>query len=94
MGHPRPTIWGEPFITSRRIDEVPILIYDNEKEWQKFPKDVQDKYMSEGGDLYQRLGSTVDAMAAYKRALELATQEPERRFISGRLDELRLTSPR
>jgi hypothetical protein len=23
------------------------LIYDNEKEWQKFPKDVQDKYMSE-----------------------------------------------
>jgi hypothetical protein len=23
------------------------LIYDNEKEWQKFPKDVQDKYMGE-----------------------------------------------
>jgi hypothetical protein len=23
------------------------LIYDNEKEWAKFPKDVQDKYMGE-----------------------------------------------
>jgi len=23
------------------------LIYDNESEWQKFPKDVQDKYMGE-----------------------------------------------
>ncbi len=21
------------------------LIYDDEKQWQKFPKDVQDKYM-------------------------------------------------
>ena len=25
------------------------LIYDNEKEWVKFPKDVQDKYMGEYG---------------------------------------------
>ena len=23
------------------------LIYDNEKEWAKFPRDVQDKYMAE-----------------------------------------------
>ena len=23
------------------------LIYDDEKQWQKVPKDVQDKYMSE-----------------------------------------------
>jgi hypothetical protein len=23
------------------------LIYDDEKQWQKFPKDVQDKFMSE-----------------------------------------------
>ncbi len=23
------------------------LIYDDEKQWQKFPKDVQDKYMGE-----------------------------------------------
>jgi hypothetical protein len=25
------------------------LIYDNEKEWVKFPKDVQDKYMGDYG---------------------------------------------
>jgi predicted RNA polymerase sigma factor len=35
-----------------------------------------------------------EAIGAYRRALELATQEPERRFLTRRLDELRLTSPR
>jgi hypothetical protein len=25
------------------------LIYDDEKQWQKFPKDVQDRYMGEYG---------------------------------------------
>lgn len=25
------------------------LIYDDEKQWQKFPKDVQDKYLGEYG---------------------------------------------
>jgi predicted RNA polymerase sigma factor len=32
--------------------------------------------------------------ASYESALDLATQEPERRLISKRLEELRLTSPR
>jgi RNA polymerase sigma-70 factor (ECF subfamily) len=39
-------------------------------------------------DLCRRLGSTADARAAYERALELAQQEPERRFLRRRLDEL------
>ena len=39
-------------------------------------------------DLLRRLGRTVDARVAYERALELTRQEPERRFIEGRLDEL------
>jgi RNA polymerase sigma-70 factor (ECF subfamily) len=58
--------------------------------------DLSDYHLAHAarGDLYRRLGSTVDAIAAYERALELATQEPERRFITRRLDELRLTSPR
>ena len=58
--------------------------------------DLSDYHLAHAarGDLYRRLGSRVDAIAAYKRALALATQEPERRFISRRLDELRLTSPR
>ncbi|HMI49675.1 MAG TPA: DUF6596 domain-containing protein, partial [Gemmatimonadaceae bacterium] len=58
--------------------------------------DLSDYHLAHAarGDLYRRLGSAVDAIAAYERALELATQEPERRFITRRLDELRLTSPR
>ncbi|HZD84703.1 MAG TPA: RNA polymerase sigma factor [Gemmatimonadaceae bacterium] len=46
------------------------------------------------GDLCRRLGRVQEAIVAYGRALELATQEPERRFLTGRLNELRLTSPR
>jgi len=29
------------------------LIYDNEKEWVKFPKDVQDKYMGDYGAIHR-----------------------------------------
>jgi RNA polymerase sigma-70 factor, ECF subfamily len=39
-------------------------------------------------DLLGRLGRTADARAAYRRALELAGQEPERRFIRRRLRRL------
>jgi RNA polymerase sigma-70 factor (ECF subfamily) len=39
-------------------------------------------------DLLRRLGRTADARAAYRRALDLTRQEPERRFIRRRLREL------
>ena len=39
-------------------------------------------------DLCRRLGRTADARAAYERALELAQQESERRFLERRLSEL------
>ena len=39
-------------------------------------------------DLCRRLGRTADARAAYQRALELARQDAERRFLQQRLDEL------
>jgi RNA polymerase sigma-70 factor, ECF subfamily len=39
-------------------------------------------------DLCRRLGRTADAVAAYERALTLATQEPARRFLERRLREL------
>jgi RNA polymerase sigma-70 factor (ECF subfamily) len=39
-------------------------------------------------DLLRRLGRTAEARAAYRRALELARQAPQRRFIERRLDEL------
>jgi RNA polymerase sigma-70 factor (ECF subfamily) len=39
-------------------------------------------------DLLRRLGRRDDARAAYERALELAQQEPERRFLMRRLAQL------
>jgi RNA polymerase sigma-70 factor (ECF subfamily) len=39
-------------------------------------------------DLCRRLGRTADARASYQRALSLARQEPERRFLERRLQEL------
>jgi len=39
-------------------------------------------------DLYRRLGRAEEARGAYRRALALARQEPERRFLERRLAEL------
>lgn len=39
-------------------------------------------------DLCRRLGRTVESKASYERALALTQQEPERRFLEGRLREL------
>ncbi|HJV55977.1 MAG TPA: RNA polymerase subunit sigma-24, partial [Methylomirabilota bacterium] len=39
-------------------------------------------------ELCRRLGRTKDARAAYERALGLARQEPQRRFLERRLSEL------
>jgi RNA polymerase sigma-70 factor, ECF subfamily len=40
------------------------------------------------GELLRRLGRDEEARAAYRRALELATSTPERRFLTRRLEEL------
>jgi RNA polymerase sigma-70 factor (ECF subfamily) len=40
-------------------------------------------------DLCRRLGRTADARKSYERALSLAQQEPERRFLERRLAELK-----
>src|SRR5436190_18063592 len=42
-------------------------------------------------DLLRRLGRAAEARAAYQRALKLARQEPERRFLERRLAELQRT---
>ncbi len=39
-------------------------------------------------DLCRRLGKNADAKASYERALSLARQEPERRFLQQRLSDL------
>jgi RNA polymerase sigma-70 factor (ECF subfamily) len=43
-------------------------------------------------DLLRRLDRRDESMAAYERALELATNEPERVFLQGRLKELRIAA--
>jgi RNA polymerase sigma-70 factor, ECF subfamily len=43
-------------------------------------------FHSARADLLRRLGRGSEAATAYRRALELATSEPERRFLQSRLD--------
>ncbi len=52
--------------------------------------DLADYHLAHSAraDLCRRLGRTTDARASYQRALELTRQEPERRFLEGRLGEL------
>ena len=53
--------------------------------------DALDDYQylhSTRADLLRRLGRTGEARDAYRRALELATAEPERRFLEQRIEEL------
>jgi RNA polymerase sigma-70 factor (ECF subfamily) len=51
---------------------------------------LEDYYLIHAarGDLYKRLGRVGEAVAAYRRTLDLVTQEAERRFVIRRLREL------
>ncbi len=52
--------------------------------------ELEDYYPAHAarGELCRRLGRVGEAMTAYRRTLELVTQEPERRFLERRLTEL------
>jgi RNA polymerase sigma-70 factor (ECF subfamily) len=52
--------------------------------------DLADYYLAHSAraDLCRRLGRTAEARSSYETALALAKQEPERRFLDGRLAEL------
>ncbi len=52
--------------------------------------DLADYHLAHAAraDLLRRLGRTAEARASYERALGLAKQEPERRFLERRLGEL------
>jgi RNA polymerase sigma-70 factor (ECF subfamily) len=52
--------------------------------------DLADYHLAHSAraDLCRRLGRTAEARSAYRRALELTRQEPERRFLQRRLAEL------
>ena len=53
--------------------------------------DLADYHLAHSAraDLCRRLGRTAEARVSYERALALTQQEPERRFLEGRLNELR-----
>jgi RNA polymerase sigma-70 factor (ECF subfamily) len=53
--------------------------------------DLADYHLAHAAraDLCRRLGRTAEARESYERALALATQEPERRFLQQRLREVR-----
>jgi RNA polymerase sigma-70 factor, ECF subfamily len=53
-------------------------------------RDLADYHLAHSAwaDLCRRLGRMAEARASYKRALDLARQEPERRFLERRLREL------
>jgi RNA polymerase sigma-70 factor (ECF subfamily) len=52
--------------------------------------DLQDYHLAHAAraDLCRRLGRTAESRVSYERALELAKQEPERRFLKRRIKEL------
>ena len=52
--------------------------------------DLDDYHLAHSAraDLCRRLGRTADARASYERAIRLTKQEPERRFLLGRLRDL------
>jgi RNA polymerase sigma-70 factor (ECF subfamily) len=57
--------------------------------------DLADYHLAHSAraDFLRRLGRTAAARAAYERALVLARQEPERRFLEGRIKELESVDP-
>ena len=52
--------------------------------------DLADYHLAHAAraDMCRRLGRLAEARASYQQALALARQEPERRFLEGRLAEL------
>ena len=58
--------------------------------------DLEGYYLAHAAraDLCRRLGRIDEARASYMRALELVKQEPERRFLEQRLNELATPPPR
>jgi RNA polymerase sigma-70 factor, ECF subfamily len=65
---------GEPAAALRAVDRLDL--------------DGYLYFHSTRGELLRRLGREEEARAAYRRALELVTSTPERRFLTRRLEEL------
>jgi RNA polymerase sigma-70 factor, ECF subfamily len=55
-------------------------------------KELADYYLAHSARaaLWRKLGRLAEARASYEKALALTRQEPERRFLAGRLAELKI----
>jgi RNA polymerase sigma-70 factor (ECF subfamily) len=60
---------------------------------ERLDLDGYQYFHSTRAELLRRLDRLDEARAAFERALELATTEPERRFLRGRIEELGAAAP-
>src|SRR6185503_688842 len=76
---------------------VAIAMYEGPEEGLRLIDDLLEREHlthyhlahSARADLCRRLGRIPEARASYERALSLASQEPDRRFLTRRLSELK-----
>ena len=83
---------GSPVVTLNRA--VAVAMSDGYEQGLALMEDLPlggyHLYHAARADLLRRLERHEEAAAAYRRALELTRNEPERRFLSGRLEEMEL----
>jgi len=78
------------------LDGAPIIAFASEIQWLGQPALLEREELcschlahSARADLCRRLGRIPDARALDEEALTLASQEPDRRFLARRLEELK-----
>jgi RNA polymerase sigma-70 factor (ECF subfamily) len=83
---------GSPVVTLNRA--VAVAMAEGYEQglalMEGLPLDGYHLYHAARADLLRRLERHEEAAAAYRRALDLTKNEPERRFLSGRLEEIEL----
>jgi RNA polymerase sigma-70 factor (ECF subfamily) len=83
-------VTGSPVVTLNRA--VAVAMHEGYERglelMNDLPLDGYHLYHAARADLLRRLERHAEAAAAYRRALELTESEPERRFLSGRLEEI------
>ena len=74
-------VWGDPSLYDSTLAILDDILARGE---------LEDYHLAHSAraDLCRRLGRTAEARTSYERALELTKQEPERRFLGRRLEEL------
>jgi RNA polymerase sigma-70 factor (ECF subfamily) len=81
---PTPVVALNRAIASAEVDGPAVALSEVDR------LDLDNYYLFHAirADLLRRLGRTLDAVAAYRAALDLTTNPAERSFLSGRIEEL------